>query len=130
MGSLALICSALVATAALAVVNEVTYLEAAEVITKVLGTDFNETGDEEHERDLDYHDEYKREMLSKQRAPLVCFVRYEGFGRYGVMRFSVDSIPVEECTHVIFSYLETDNCTGGFLYPKTGPLSLKGAHLD
>uniref|UniRef100_A0A224YVL7 Chitinase n=1 Tax=Rhipicephalus zambeziensis TaxID=60191 RepID=A0A224YVL7_9ACAR len=130
MGSLALICSALVATVAFAVLNEGTYAEATVVVSKGVGADFHGTQEDENERNLDYHDKHKREALSKQRAPVVCFVRYGGFGKSGAMRFSVDGIPVKKCTHVVFSYLETNNYTGDFLYRKTGTLSLREMKKD
>ncbi|KAK8769378.1 hypothetical protein V5799_014157 [Amblyomma americanum] len=50
------------------------------------------------------------------RAPVVCFIRGEGFQRRGASRFSLRSLPLDKCTHFVYSYLETDNKTGQFLF--------------
>ncbi|XP_049517880.1 chitotriosidase-1-like [Dermacentor silvarum] len=138
MGSLALACSALVAAAAFAVPNKGTYVEASKTAWKAVGgageprnmTAYEDDYDKKQEFNLDIYDEDKRNARSKQRAPLVCFVRYDGFMKSGVMRFAVNGIPVKKCTHVVYSYLETDNRTGEFLYPTRGPLSQTDIEKD
>lgn len=138
MGSLALVCSALVAAAAFAVPNKGTYVEASKTAWKAVGgageprnmTAYEDDYDKKQEFNLDIYDEDKRNARSKQRAPLVCFVRYDGFMKSGVMRFAVNGIPVKKCTHVVYSYLETDNRTGEFLYPTRGPLSQTDIEKD
>ncbi|KAL3219930.1 hypothetical protein MRX96_005681 [Rhipicephalus microplus] len=53
-----------------------------------------------------------------ERAPLVCFVRGEQFHRSGMPAFNLKSIPLEKCTHIIYSFLETDNKTGNLIFRK------------
>ncbi|XP_077512457.1 chitinase-like protein 3 isoform X2 [Amblyomma americanum] len=53
-------------------------------------------------------------------APLVCFVRAAGFERNGTWRFKAGAVPADKCTHVVYSYLETDNKTGEFLFRTRG----------
>ncbi|XP_050044314.2 probable chitinase 10 isoform X2 [Dermacentor andersoni] len=136
MWSLALVCSALVAAAAFAVPNERTYVEATQTTWKGgAGEPRNMTAYEDYyhwnrEFYLDLYEDDKRQARSKQPAPLVCFVRYDGFMNSGVMRFTVQGIPVKKCTHVVYSYLETDNRTGEFLYRKMGPLSQADIEKD
>lgn len=52
------------------------------------------------------------------RAPLVCFVRGEQFHRLGMQPFNLKSLPLEKCTHIIYSFLETDNKTGELIFRK------------
>ncbi|XP_065306483.2 probable chitinase 10 isoform X2 [Dermacentor albipictus] len=185
MWSLALVCSALVAAAAFAVPNKITYVETTQTAWKgvagaprnmtayadyyhrnresyldfyeddkrqarssalyisglasfppgVAGAPRNMTAYADYyhrnrESYLDFYEDDKQQARSKQRAPLVCFVRYDGFMKSGVMRFAVRGIPVKKCTHVVYSYLETDNRTGELLYRKTGPLSQADIEKD
>lgn len=53
-------------------------------------------------------------------APLVCFLRGKAFARRGVWRFTAGSVPIDMCTHVVYSFLETDNHTGEFIFRKHG----------
>ncbi|XP_077512930.1 chitotriosidase-1-like [Amblyomma americanum] len=64
----------------------------------------------------------RRRILSRRQeeAPLVCFVRAVGFERTGTRRFKAGAVPADKCTHVVYSYLETDNKTGEFVFHKRG----------
>ncbi|KAH7965339.1 hypothetical protein HPB49_006084 [Dermacentor silvarum] len=62
---------------------------------------------------------------SNQPAPVVCFIRANGFERRGVRRYSLRSLPIHKCTHFIYSYVETDNKSGEILYRKRGHLGEK-----
>ncbi|KAL1417451.1 hypothetical protein MTO96_000552 [Rhipicephalus appendiculatus] len=53
-----------------------------------------------------------------ERAPLVCFIRGEQFHRSGMPAFNLKSLPLEKCTHIIYSFLETDNKTGELMFRK------------
>ncbi|XP_077512932.1 putative chitinase 10 [Amblyomma americanum] len=72
---------------------------------------------EEHLRE---DERLRHRARSREPPPLVCFVRGEGFKQYGTMNFVVNSVPIEKCTHVVYSYLETDNTTGKFIFRKKG----------
>lgn len=58
-------------------------------------------------------------------APLVCFLRNEAFGRSGTLRFTMDSVPVTKCTHVVYSYLETRKGSTDFKFRKIGGVGEK-----
>ncbi|KAK8770271.1 hypothetical protein V5799_013266 [Amblyomma americanum] len=72
------------------------------------------------ERKLQEEDKRRTEKKKRERAPLVCFVRAQAFERSGVQRFTVRTLPADMCTHIIYSYLETDNNTGEFMFRKRG----------
>ncbi|XP_054932716.1 endochitinase-like [Dermacentor andersoni] len=60
----------------------------------------------------------RAESRRDERAPLVCFVRGEQFHRSGMKPFDVKSLPLEKCTHIVYSFLETDNTTGELMFRK------------
>ncbi|XP_077512312.1 chitinase-3-like protein 2 isoform X2 [Amblyomma americanum] len=72
------------------------------------------------ERKFQEEDKRRTEKKKRERAPLVCFVRAQAFERSGVQRFTVRTLPADMCTHIIYSYLETDNNTGEFMFRKRG----------
>ncbi|XP_077512313.1 endochitinase-like isoform X3 [Amblyomma americanum] len=72
------------------------------------------------ERRSKEEDKKRTERKKNERAPLACFVRAEAFERSGAQRFTVRTLPADRCTHIIYSYLETDNNTGEFMFRKRG----------
>ncbi|KAK8786602.1 hypothetical protein V5799_023621, partial [Amblyomma americanum] len=81
-------------------------------------------GDEERERDQEQLDRDTKQRYESRRkrnqAPLACFVRGDGLMVPGLMRFRIRTVPIQKCTHVVYSYLETDNKTGEFIFRKRG----------
>ncbi|XP_077512933.1 chitinase-3-like protein 1 [Amblyomma americanum] len=75
---------------------------------------------EEDDEDDKEDDDQRTESRRNERAPLVCFLRGEGFERKGVQKFTLRSLPLAKCTHIVYSFLETDNNTGEFIYRKRG----------
>ncbi|XP_054932714.1 endochitinase-like [Dermacentor andersoni] len=86
-------------------------------------------GDNSNDKDANKRDkEDERERIrarSNQRAPVVCFLRGDGFERSGVRRYSLRSLPIHMCTHFIYSYVETDNKSGDILYRRKGNMGEK-----
>ncbi|XP_065306492.2 endochitinase-like [Dermacentor albipictus] len=76
---------------------------------------------QEEQVKLDRDREFReKERSSAKQAPLVCFLRGDGFTHTGAMRFPLNTIPKNKCTHIVYSYLETDNKTGNLLFRKKG----------
>lgn len=70
--------------------------------------------DEDHQK---YH---RKESRHDDIAPVVCFIRGSAFARRGSLRFREDTVPVKECTHIVYSFLETKNDTGHYIFRKRG----------
>lgn len=79
-----------------------------------------ETGDARNDDERSDMVEQRSETRSDERAPLVCFVRGEQFHRPGMKPFDLKSLPLEKCTHIVYSFLETDNNTGELMFRKRG----------
>lgn len=81
----------------------------------------DDSGEEKNGRELE-KDRQEREddRVRVKQAPLVCFLRGDGLTQTGVMRFPLRTIPSDKCTHIVYSFLETDNKTGELLYRKRG----------
>lgn len=74
----------------------------------------------------DMADDWERtKRRSNQQAPVVCFIKGEGFERKGIRKYSFTNLPLSKCTHFIYSYVETDNKSGEILYRKRGNLGEK-----
>lgn len=77
---------------------------------------------DQQEKDDDWE---RTRSRRNQRAPVVCFIRGNGFERRGIRRYSLASLPIQRCTHFIYSYVETDNKSGEILYRKKGLMGEK-----
>lgn len=76
----------------------------------------------DEERDLD-QDEREPDIGESRRpdpAPVVCFIRGRAFARPGSLRFTAGTVPLNMCTHIVYSFLETDNKTGNYIFRKQG----------
>ncbi|XP_037508632.2 endochitinase-like [Rhipicephalus sanguineus] len=88
----------------------------------VLMGDDNNKKAEQKDKDDDWERTRRR---NNQRAPVVCFIKGDGFERRGVLKYSLTNLPLHKCTHFIYSYVETDNNSGEILYRKKGNLGEK-----
>lgn len=80
-----------------------------------------EAGSEmDKEKSMEVEVEERINSRQDDEAPLVCFLRNEAFGRPGVRRFSVDSVPTDMCTHVVYSYLVNRWGSADFEFHKIG----------
>ncbi|KAL1417449.1 hypothetical protein MTO96_000551 [Rhipicephalus appendiculatus] len=84
--------------------------------------DDNNKKAEQKDKDDDWERTRRR---NNQRAPVVCFIKGDGFERRGVRKYSLTNLPLNKCTHFIYSYVETDNKTGNILYRRKGNLGEK-----
>lgn len=87
---------------------------------------YMEDNDSKEDREFQIdREEREDDRISVKQAPLVCFLRGDGLKLTGAKRLNIRTIPSDQCTHIIYSYLETDNKTGELIYRYRGPYTEK-----
>lgn len=75
---------------------------------------------EERHFDRDDLQQGSGESRRHDPAPVVCFIRGRAFARPGSLRFTAGTVPLNMCTHIVYSFLETNNKTGKYIFRKRG----------